>query len=129
MLYTFHVDVVRESYLPYSLIIFIKNISLLLRKIKIKEYWYLITFVDLFNLQYRWVANLSLKFAPFYMLRLVSNYLFRYPSCSWSIINPLQPGVAFHTETSHLFCRAKQMTGFYLNRNHGLKRINLMYIS
>ena len=29
--------------------------------------------------------------------------------------NPLQPSVVFHIETSHLFCSAKQMTGFYMN--------------
>ena len=31
--------------------------------------------------------------------------------------------VAFDIETSHLFCRAKQMTGFYIKRNTGLKRV------
>ena len=32
-------------------------------------------------------------------------------------ISPFQPNVMFHIETSHLFCRAKQMTGFYMKRN------------
>ena len=32
-----------------------------------------------------------------------------------------QPNVAFHIETSHLFCFAKQVTGFYMKRNTGLK--------
>ena len=27
-------------------------------------------------------------------------------------------------ESSHLFCRAKQMTGFYMKRNTGLKWVN-----
>ena len=31
-----------------------------------------------------------------------------------NIIDPFQPSVAFHTEKSHLFCREKQMTGFYM---------------
>ena len=35
--------------------------------------------------------------------------------------NPFQPSVAFHIETSHFFCRAKQMTSFYVKRNTGLK--------
>ena len=29
-------------------------------------------------------------------------------------VNPFQPGVAIDVETSHLFCSAKQMTGFYM---------------
>ena len=36
-------------------------------------------------------------------------------------INPFQSSVVFHVETSHLFCRAKQMTGFYMKRNTGLE--------
>ena len=32
---------------------------------------------------------------------------------------------AFHIETSHLFCRAKQITGFYMKRNTGLKWVNI----
>ena len=35
--------------------------------------------------------------------------------------NLFQPSVAFHIETSHLFCRVKKMTGFYIKRNAGLK--------
>ena len=38
-----------------------------------------------------------------------------------SIINPFQPSIAFHIETCHLFCRAKQKTGFYMKYNTGLK--------
>ena len=33
---------------------------------------------------------------------------------SQSKINPLQPSIAFHIETGHLTCRAKQVTGFYM---------------
>ena len=33
-------------------------------------------------------------------------------------INPFQSSVVFHIETSHLFCRAKQMTGFYMKQQH-----------
>ena len=40
---------------------------------------------------------------------------------SVSIFNPCQPGVAFHMETSHLLCREKQMTRFYMKHNTGLK--------
>ena len=40
--------------------------------------------------------------------------------------NPFQPSAAFHIETSHLFCSAKQMTGFYMKRNTGLKWVNLL---
>ena len=36
-------------------------------------------------------------------------------------LNPFQPSVVFHVETSHLFCSANQMTGFYMECNTGLK--------
>ena len=39
-------------------------------------------------------------------------------------INPFQPSFVFHTETSHLFCSGKQMTGFYTKRNAGLKWVS-----
>ena len=42
-----------------------------------------------------------------------------------SSLNPFQNSVAFHIETGHLFCRAKQMTGFYMKCNTELKRVNL----
>ena len=38
--------------------------------------------------------------------------------------NQFQSSVVFHTENSHLFYRTKQMTGFYMKRNTGLKRVN-----
>ena len=49
-------------------------------------------------------------------------------TCSKSTIqtlNPFQPRVSFHIETSHLFCRPKQMTAFYVKRNTGLKWVNV----
>ena len=36
-------------------------------------------------------------------------------------INPFQPSVAFHVETSHLFSSAKQMPGFHMERSTGQK--------
>ena len=36
-------------------------------------------------------------------------------------LNPFQPRVVFHKETSHLLCSAKQMTGFYMKLNARLK--------
>ena len=42
-----------------------------------------------------------------------------------STINPFQPSDAFYRETSHLICRANQMTGFYVKGNTGLKWVNL----
>ena len=44
--------------------------------------------------------------------------------CVWSkqfSLNPFQLSVAFHIETSHLFCTEKQMTGFYVKRNPEVK--------
>ena len=32
-------------------------------------------------------------------------------------LNPFQPNVSF-IEISHLFCRVKQMTGFYIKQKH-----------
>ena len=44
-------------------------------------------------------------------------------------VQPFQPSVAFHIETSHLFCSAKQMTGFYMKHNTGLKWANRVNIA
>ena len=41
------------------------------------------------------------------------------------MVNPFQPSVAFHIETSHLISKANQMTGFYVKCNTGLKWVNL----
>ena len=44
-------------------------------------------------------------------------------------VNPLEPSVAFHIETSHFIDNAKQMTGFYMKCNNGLKWFNLLITS
>ena len=41
-----------------------------------------------------------------------------------NVVNPFHSSVAFHVEASHLFCRAKQVIGFYMKRNTGLKWVN-----
>ena len=54
-------------------------------------------------------------------------------SCWWHhqaltnqlLINPFQPSVAFWIETSHLICRAKQMTDFCMKRYTRLKWVNV----
>ena len=38
-------------------------------------------------------------------------------------VEPFQLSIVFHIETSPLFCRVKQMTGFYMKRNTGLKLV------
>ena len=40
-------------------------------------------------------------------------------------LNPFQPSVTFHIETNNLFYFAKQMIGFYMKRNTGLKLVFL----
>ena len=40
-------------------------------------------------------------------------------------LNPFQPSVTFYIKTSQLFCRAPQMTGFYMQCNTGLKWVKL----
>ena len=42
------------------------------------------------------------------------------------LFNPFQPSAAFHIEISHLFGSAKQMTGFYVKPNTGLKWVENM---
>ena len=44
-------------------------------------------------------------------------------------INPFQPIVAFHIETSPLICSTNQMTSFYIKCNNGLKWIKGICIS
>ena len=39
-------------------------------------------------------------------------------------INLRKSSVEFHIETSHLICRAKQVTGFYMKCNTGPKWVN-----
>ena len=38
--------------------------------------------------------------------------------------NPFQLNVTFYIETSHLICIANQMTGFYMECNAWMKRVN-----
>ena len=52
-------------------------------------------------------------------LTLFATRLIIYPT-----FNPFQLSVAFHIETSHLFCSAKQMNGFYIEHNTRLKWVN-----
>ena len=42
------------------------------------------------------------------------------------LLNPFQPSIAFHIETSHLFNKVKQVTGFYIKRNAGQELFNLI---
>ena len=43
-------------------------------------------------------------------------------------INPFKHSVPFHIETSHLICKANQMTGFFMKCNAGLKWVNLIFL-
>ena len=44
-------------------------------------------------------------------------------------VNSIQPSLPFLMKTSHLFCSAKQVTGFYVKLSTGLKRVNVFTIS
>ena len=46
------------------------------------------------------------------------------PKTQKNAFNPFQPSVAFHVETSYLFCCAKQVTGFYMKCSTGLTLVN-----
>ena len=55
---------------------------------------------------------------------------------SFSQINPFQPSVAFHIETSHWICNANhwicnanQMTGFYMKCSTGLKWVKNLFFT
>ena len=39
------------------------------------------------------------------------------------MLPPFLPSFAFHIEISHFVCSAKQMTGFYMKCNTGLKKV------
>ena len=49
-----------------------------------------------------------------------ANRLDRFYMVGTLIVNPFQPSVAFHVETSHLFSTANQMTGFYMKSSTDL---------
>ena len=38
-----------------------------------------------------------------------------------SVLTQIQSSVEFQVEAGNLFCSARQMTGFYMKRNTGLK--------
>ena len=48
---------------------------------------------------------------------------------SYALINPFQPSVAFHIETSYLICPANQMTGFCMKCNSGLRGVKPILFS
>ena len=50
--------------------------------------------------------------------------IFKIFFCKFAI-NSFQSSVVFRVEASHLFCRVKQMTGFYMKPNIGLKWVNM----
>ena len=46
---------------------------------------------------------------------------------TFGVLNTFQPSHAFHRETSHLICRAKQITGFYMKCNAWLNGVNVWF--
>ena len=72
----------------------------------------LLNFYDGALLQ-KWLINYSYK--HFLMFDRVLNAFLLLA------FNQFQLNVAFHIDISHLFCSAKQLTGFYMKRNTGLK--------
>ena len=40
----------------------------------------------------------------------------------FELLNPFQPSVAFYTDTSYLFYKAKQLTDYYMKCNTGLRQ-------
>ena len=64
---------------------------------------------------------LSLLFVP--LVYSLTSFLINYN------LNIFQPSVAFHIETSHLFCSANQKTDFYMKLNTGLKWVEGLHSS
>ena len=52
------------------------------------------------------------------------NYVSWSHNSTLNLTHFIQPSIAFHIESSHLFCCAKQVTGFYMKRNTGMKWVN-----
>ena len=63
------------------------------------------------------------------VFRIFHKRLFRFVSVNFQnfslyYVKSFQLSVAFHIETSHLICSAKQITGFYLKLNMGWNGLN-----
>ena len=54
-------------------------------------------------------------------------FVFWTQSNIYDAFNQFQPSVAFDRETSHLICKANEMTGFYIKCNNGLQWVNLKF--
>ena len=54
-------------------------------------------------------------------------FVFWTQSNIYDAFNQFQPSVAFDRETSHLICKANEMTGFYIKCNTGLQWVNLKF--
>ena len=50
----------------------------------------------------------------------------QFPHMYQCVFNPFQPSVALHIQTSHLICRAKQMTGFYMRGHTAVKWVKFV---
>ena len=69
------------------------------------------------------IVSLMIAFCPINLVKLLISQA-NEDRIVHFIYNPFQPSVAFHIGTSHLFCSARQMTGFYMKRNTRLKWVN-----
>lgn len=86
-------------------------------KAKVKEYCWLLI---LWSTNQIFEIILATSFVQFLNIVLTKEH-FRWKFQSFY---SFQSSVAFYIETSHLFCFANQITGFYLKRSNGLKWFN-----
>ena len=77
------------------------------------------------NLSWVIVNHRRRKFVFYHVLQFEKMYLqelLKTEIClKLHMLNSFQPRVAFQMETSHLVCKAKQVTGFYMKRSTNLK--------
>ena len=80
------------------------------------------TFNNSFFIEHLWLLLLHF---PALFVKLSEHLWWGAHLKSWfCYFNQFQSSMEFHIETSYLFCRTKQMTGFYMKRSARLKWFN-----
>ena len=78
--------------------------------------------IDMAHKKISYVRKLYISILLNHVLILYIKFEFKHfhRYISHEAFNPFQLSIVFHIETSHLFCRAKQMIGFYIK---GISRL------
>ena len=70
------------------------------------------------------IKTIDVWMVPLWKIETNEDETNKYAIYHHSTINQFHPSIAFHIKTSQLFCFPKQMTGFYMKCNTGLKWAN-----